>query len=344
MTDEQAGADSFVQANDEFHSVYDRARARTAEEVPLFVVLEDSLLVLRGNVRREMHVTPPEFHQVKSISHVGVAAITVLARMAQTGATDEGLARLARIAEHATLLVEALDRNADVNACVGADALASLPDGAPAVAKAADDAAGVLPANVASDARAVLVATLALIAAAASACKEGSESPPAPASEHPASELGNRSAAARASAERIERVLAIHARDLGTVLLRLTEFASRIQLDALHRCVEDALRDFSPTERASLQVVVAGAHQARDRSLGMQYFRTRFDEAAGLEDRVVYGEGVTDEHEARTLVGTRRLDRSVAALLFGDARRLQRDVLGDATAALLAGAALTPIR
>jgi hypothetical protein len=33
--------------------------------------------------------------------------------------------------------------------------------------------------------------------------------------------------------------------------------------------------------------------------------------------------------EALALVGTRRLDRRVAAAFFGDPSRLQRDVLGD---------------
>ena len=50
---------------------------------------------------------------------------------------------------------------------------------------------------------------------------------------------------------------------------------------------------------------------------------------------MTYGEGVNDVDAAFALVGTRRLDSAVAKAFFGDAKRLQRDVLGDAVFALL---------
>lgn len=62
----------------------------------------------------------------------------------------------------------------------------------------------------------------------------------------------------------------------------------------------------------------------------MQYFQRRFGESEGDDDRVTYGENVSDEAEAIALVGTRRLDFELARAFFGDERRLQRDVLGDA--------------
>ena len=80
---------------------------------------------------------------------------------------------------------------------------------------------------------------------------------------------------------------------------------------------------------------MTGDHQARNRSLGMQYFQRRFGEEPGEEERVAYGEGVEDADEAHALVGTRRLDNAVAAAFFGDPKRLQRDVLGNAVHALL---------
>ncbi len=43
------------------------------------------------------------------------------------------------------------------------------------------------------------------------------------------------------------------------------------------------------------------------------------------------------------LVGKRRFDRAIATAFFGDATRLQRDVLGDAAASLLGDLRPEPI-
>ncbi len=130
----------------------------------------------------------------------------------------------------------------------------------------------------------------------------------------------------------------------GPLLLRLTEAATRVELKALDECVEQELAKLTKDERARLEVVVTGDHQARNRSLGMQYFQKRFGEEPGAEERVAYGEGIEDADEAHALVGTRRLDNAVADAFFGDPKRLQRDVLGDAVHALLAKSDLSPIR
>lgn len=134
------------------------------------------------------------------------------------------------------------------------------------------------------------------------------------------------------------------ARASGPQLLELTRLATHVQLTALHEVVEKALAELDPPQRAGLQVVVTGDHQARVRSLGMQYFRKRFQEPDGAEARVTYAEGVDDVDEALALVGTRRLDVAIAKAFFGDPRRLQRDVLGDAVHELLASTELAPIR
>jgi hypothetical protein len=130
---------------------------------------------------------------------------------------------------------------------------------------------------------------------------------------------------------------------IGPLLLRLTEHATRLELAALHHAAEAALAELSRQERAQLEVVVAGAHQARARSLGLQYFQARFREEPGEERRVAYAESISDPLQARELVGTRRLDRAIAEAFFGDAKRLQRDVLGDAATHLLARLELQPI-
>lgn len=133
------------------------------------------------------------------------------------------------------------------------------------------------------------------------------------------------------------------ARSLGPSLLRLARDATRVQLEALHAHTERALRDLTPKERAELHVVVAGDHQARVRSLAMQYFKKRFGEPERTELHVSYAEGVQDAQAALELVGTQRLDRRLALAFFGEATRLQRDILGDAAQELLSTFELAPI-
>ena len=149
----------------------------------------------------------------------------------------------------------------------------------------------------------------------------------------------------------LDRTLALNAhctpkglRALGARLLVLTSDATAVQLAALHATVEEALTKLDATARKRLEVVVAGNHQARQRSVAMQYFKKRFAEPENVEDRVTYAEAVTIEHEALTLVATRRADRELALALFGDAKRLQRDVQGDAAALHLERLSLDTIR
>ena len=126
------------------------------------------------------------------------------------------------------------------------------------------------------------------------------------------------------------------ASDAGPRILRITELATCEQIAGLHDAVEAILCDLSASGQADLQVVVVGDHQARTRSLGMQYFKRRFHEGA-TDERVTYGENVNDEQEAISLVAKRRLDQRIAQAFFGDEHRLQRDVLGDAAKRCLDG-------
>ena len=89
----------------------------------------------------------------------------------------------------------------------------------------------------------------------------------------------------------------------------------------------------------ALHVAVTGNHQARIRSLGMQYFARRLG-----ADRVLYAEGVAEVDAAVALIGAQRLDRAMAAAFFGSPRRMERDLLGDAAKAMLDKADLAPIR
>ncbi|HEX6242816.1 MAG TPA: hypothetical protein VFZ61_18010 [Polyangiales bacterium] len=119
---------------------------------------------------------------------------------------------------------------------------------------------------------------------------------------------------------------------VGPGLLRLAHAATRVQLASLHAHTSQVLSTLSPAQRRTLHVVVAGDHQARVRSLPMQYFKKLLDEPAAEELRVTYAEGVRDERAAFELVGAQRLDRCMARAFFGEEKRLQRDILGDAAA------------
>ena len=143
--------------------------------------------------------------------------------------------------------------------------------------------------------------------------------------------------------ERVDRArLDAFAGALGPLLLRLVDDATQLQLSALDGHAREALALLSREEVAALSVVVAGDHQARARSLGVQYFRRLLGEPDGVERRVTYGEGVADEQGALALVGTRRLDQAIGKAFFGDERRLQRDILGDSAAARLKASTLAP--
>ena len=124
------------------------------------------------------------------------------------------------------------------------------------------------------------------------------------------------------------------ARAMGPHLDRATAHAVRVQLKALHDCTNDLLAPLPMARVAELEVVVVGAHQARERSLGMQYYAARLGDAGA--GRLTYAENVSTVDAALTLVGTRRFDRRLARAFFGDARRLERDVLGDAVLHMLA--------
>jgi hypothetical protein len=272
--------------NDAFHEAYDQARADAEHEAPVFVVIEDTLVVFHRGKRRDPSITPRLFHVIKSVAHAPVALFAAL-QARDAGALDASTrARIVALREHVVA------------------ALASLADEGEAVEETDDDL------------RVVLDSTLAF---AERALSDASTTMPSEAVE-------------------------AFARDTGPWLLRLTAHATRVQLAALDACVADALRELSEGERRQLHVVVTGDHQARVRSLGMQYFQKRFGEEEGTEARVAYAEGVTDADEALALVGRRRLDAAIARAFFGDAKRLQRDVLGDAVHDLLARTELAPIR
>lgn len=125
---------------------------------------------------------------------------------------------------------------------------------------------------------------------------------------------------------------------MGPLLTAAIEYATKAQLAMLHARTEELLARLTAEQRRHLHVAVTGNHQARVRSLGMQYFTHR----VGAE-RVLYAEGVEDVDAAIAIVGTQRLDRAMAAAFFGSAHRMERDLLGDAAKSILDQTDLAPI-
>lgn len=120
--------------------------------------------------------------------------------------------------------------------------------------------------------------------------------------------------------------------------------AARDQLTTMHTTFSAWARDMSQDEWAALQVVVATSHAARTGNLASQYFTValgdswqgRFTQEDVQLRRVLSSELTTDEPAALALLAAHGLDERIAVHFFSDAARLGRDVLADATEALLA--------
>lgn len=271
--------------NEEFHQAYDDATGEAEDDVPVFVLVGDLLIVFQGKTRREIAVMPRLAHVIKSVAHAPVGAFSALQPLDEEPLDAPTRKRLEKLLVHTKAALSALDTDVDV-------------------AKE----------NVAEDLRVVLRSTTKLLESAFDA----------------------------SGAERTRELLE-YADATGPLLLRLTNEATRIQLAALDEGVAAAVAGWSTVDRRRLRVVVTGDHQARARSLGMQYFRRRLGELDGTETRVAYAEGVSCPEAARALVGKQRMDAVIAKAFFGDARRLQRDILGDAASMLLAQCVLEPL-
>ncbi len=140
----------------------------------------------------------------------------------------------------------------------------------------------------------------------------------------------------RASRSPLPRAeLEAFAKRAGEIIMPLMDRSAEMQLGCLHDRVDEAFAMLTPEERDLVQVVVAGHHQARDRSLGMQYFEKRLGKTDDRGSRVIYAEGATSVDAALGVVGKQRIDRDLARAFFGDANRMERDLLGDAAARLL---------
>jgi hypothetical protein len=129
------------------------------------------------------------------------------------------------------------------------------------------------------------------------------------------------------SVERRERALA-------PLLLANAVDAARAEIDDLDAAVAAVRSALTPEEFARLQVIVVGAHMAREGEIAMQYFERLLGEREGR--RLVFAEGLWDEPSQLQLLATHLLDASIGESFFGDPLRMHRDLLSDAAAQVLA--------
>ena len=112
-----------------------------------------------------------------------------------------------------------------------------------------------------------------------------------------------------------------------------------LELDVLHEVVGRWREAMEPGEWDKLHVVICAAHQARYREATKQYFLRLLGEressGAGQEDRVIYGEHITELDAALDLLARHLVDRRASVELFNSRTRLQRDLMADAATAYL---------
>lgn len=110
-------------------------------------------------------------------------------------------------------------------------------------------------------------------------------------------------------------------------------FSARTFLETLHAAVESYRKQVDPAAFSSMLVIVASAHQARARDIGVQYFERLLaeprKEGALGEKQMVVTEGLFAAGDQRGALAGHDVDRLHAAPIFGDAERMQWDVLGD---------------
>jgi hypothetical protein len=125
-----------------------------------------------------------------------------------------------------------------------------------------------------------------------------------------------------------------HLGALASSALETVRVAVCIELEQLDALVRRWRNEVGEPRWAGLYVVICGAHQPRYREATCQYFGKLLHQSEGAgaerEDRLVYAEGMCDLKSALDLLARHIVDQRASALLFGDRRRLQQDLLADA--------------
>ena len=89
-------------------------------------------------------------------------------------------------------------------------------------------------------------------------------------------------------------------------------------------------------ERATVRAHLYGGRGARVDNLVIQYLSWLFGERTGREsDRIIFSENIQDHDRALDMFAKYRLESDLAKLIFDNYTRLDRDLLGDVTRALI---------
>ena len=110
--------------------------------------------------------------------------------------------------------------------------------------------------------------------------------------------------------------------------------AAQAQLAACERTMAEVRALLSPREWAELRVLILGPYTAKQGQIFLQYFAKLLNTPVSGDRRLVYFDG-DDVKAAYERFGTATLDAEAAQAIFGNRRRLHRDVLADATHAYL---------
>jgi hypothetical protein len=124
------------------------------------------------------------------------------------------------------------------------------------------------------------------------------------------------------------------ARSLEPAVMSAAREAARAQLDGLDRKTRRFRADLGEDAWSRAYVVVLGVRQARVDNLQYSYFRRAMGAEADGK-RLIYAESIFDEAKALELLGTILLDREIGVAFFDREYRMERDLLGDATAEYL---------
>ena len=129
--------------------------------------------------------------------------------------------------------------------------------------------------------------------------------------------------------------LTAHMRATTPAVLANVNDAAIAQIDMLDKAVKELSKQLSEAELANAIAVLTGPKMPRDDFLPSQYFAFAFNEDLATTKRIVYVESIYDAEGAMAVLRTFLIDRRISELAFGDASRLERDVLGDAAIAEL---------
>src|SRR5262245_30554748 len=106
--------------------------------------------------------------------------------------------------------------------------------------------------------------------------------------------------------------------------------AAQAQLQACESMVREIRALLTAQEWAELRVLILGPYMAKQGEIFLQYFSKALNTQVAGDRRLVYFDG-DDLRAAYERFGTATLDSEAAQAIFGNRRRLHRDVLADAT-------------